>query len=679
MEAIALGSSQIISSNTSNDDLTLLDSSSSSITKSPGQITNENNSNKSPISRSPNKSPVPTISQKRIIENGYVKKSEPADAQHMAAIGLKPEDAKRTYICDQVGDYVMIHFKDEFDKIPTSARDSSQESLDSSPQEFSEQAVMSPTEDISEVKARISMVRGWILKKSVNGDQISYTLEAKSYSESAMFFTTPEEFDQIEWDDYIFKPHVEGITIRVFWDLVAGEWKHASHKKINCFKSRVPGVEIEFRELFQQASPNFNYERLNKNLVYIFHIMHRDNQHMNPEPVEKAVLYHLMTMAGSNTICPMKLLEPNSIVLLDAQNDHNLTTLDKLAIVNVKLEGVEYLETIPTDQVSQLLSKGKRVMAQNGYEITQIVPESLRKLIEIRGYEKTKHIPVELMYMRLPKEDRPYLVYAVPYHMRNDASMERMERYLIYNIERLSHVCAYVLFMKIRGVDIKVSQTILWLVKQVVLVVRDLPYEQIRYQFFTLINAWSESKGDTIYRCFKTMDHVILKIKEAQSVDIDAIVNCYYQFDPKAHYPPQPVEVYSEPVSQNNFGATGQTFTTSNNQVLGTESPLLNLPTQDTIICDVDHLSEPERPKNNQHSKHQNNQPRQQHYRNNKAPRVNNGAPKPGSFKGNVSIQYVEPNNSNRSTRQKAKTTVNRKPTTSVSDILNLINQSESK
>ena len=528
-------------------------------TSSSSSIPTENMPPKSPINRSPNKSPVPNINQKRIIENGYVKKGESATTEDAIALGLKPEDSNRIYICDRFGDFVMFHFKDDYDKISPAGSSVSSDfsrgilksSTDGPEHNKSEDEMsgnersglsmsmanisvestcvtpdfLSSDEDISSIKARVSTVRGWILRKSTN------TLVAKSFSESAMFFTTPEEFEQIEWEGYIFKPHVEGITIRVFWDASTNEWKHSSHKKINCLKSRVPGVEIEFQDLFQQAAPNFDYARLNKNLVYVFHIMHKDNQHMNPEPVDTPILYHLMTIAGYGTICPMRLLEPNSIVISDSEEDSNhpkMSELDKLAIINLKLEGVQYLDQIPVSDVPMLLRQGKRVMAQCEYEVTQIVPESLRKLIEIRGYEKTKHIPVELMYMRLSKADRPLLVSAVPHHMRADASAERMEHYITYNAERLSHVCAYVLYMKLRGVTITVSKTLLWLVKQVILVVRDLPYEGIRYEFVCVIKTFTESKGDTIYRCFKNMEHVISKIKETHGFDIDALVAYAY-------------------------------------------------------------------------------------------------------------------------------------------------------
>lgn len=430
------------------------------------------------------------LQKRRPINGGYAKKGELATPEDAIALGLKSEDADAIFISHRHLNLASFHIKDSTSFPPNTA----QQITDS-------------------VNERTSQVRGWIL------DIGTSKLVCKSFSEGSIIFADETEFMAEDWTGYTLKKCEEGTTIRIFWheSPSGGEWLHSTHRKIDCRDSRIPGVEIEIFDLFKQACPNFNYDALDEKIIYVLQIVHQENQIMNPDPIDAPYVCHLASISSASSDNPMQLLP------LESQTP---------------LEGVKYLPKLTPREACDLMTSGRFVVAQKGYEIIQIADKSMEKLMDIRGYDKTPYIPPGLMYLRLNPEDRPLLTKAVAYHLKSKVDPMVMREYVENNSRRLAHFCACALKEKLKGRSaLNLTQTLKWLINQLVLKDRSTDLDQIEYAFYCLIVEISANNGVTIYRCFRDMNDMEKKfLKNYVAEPQDAIDR---QSRPK-NYKPRP-------------------------------------------------------------------------------------------------------------------------------------------
>lgn len=398
---------------------------------------------------------------KKVLNGGYSKKGEVATEEDAVNLGLDPEDASKIYICNREGNLAMFHFRDEYNK-----------SLDD-----------------GEDHKKITSVRGWIM--DINTNQVL----CKSFTEGSVFFTDSKEMHEMDWTGYRFSTFLEGATIRVFHD--GREWQYSTHRKIDCHGSRIPGVEIEVFKIFQDSWPEFDESILNKNLIYVFQVVHRDNQIMNPDPVVESRVYHLATISSSFSEEPFKLLSYGA-------DDPRY-----------RLTGAHYTDSMNLEFACEnYISKNKSIIAYKGFEITQIASHAMAKLMEVRGCDQAPYIPAELMYLRLSPADRPLLIDAVPYHLREKVSVERMTEYIETNVVRLSQFCAQTLLAKISGVQILLTKTLTWLLRRVLLDKQTISMNEIAGEYERIIRPMISDNGVSLYRCFRDIDVVNNKMKK---------------------------------------------------------------------------------------------------------------------------------------------------------------------
>jgi len=413
----------------------------------------------------------------RIVVDSFNKRGEIAKPEDVKPLGLEFDDADRVYICDRNGRYAMFHYRDDYDKTPVQNNIQPPSSEDGKKCSWGDRmSVMKEAEEA--MKRRVSAVRGWIINTETG------KLCCRSFTESPIVFVSPSELKQYSDDEYTFKPFVEGATLRLFWNEEKETWFHSTHRKIDCSRSRIPGVELGFLEMFNQACPDFDYSQLDKSKIYIIQIMHRDNQIMNQEIVETPTAYHIASIINCGE---------DDMMLIDGCEDN-------------RLNGLSYLENIELDEAIGLLQIRKCVIVRKDYEIIQIAPKTIQKLMKIRGYDETPYIPVELMYLRLSPEERPLLIQAVPPHQKKWASKVRMEKYIENGIHQLSNFCAGVLLDKIRGRKIFLSKTLNWLVNKAQFETKPRNHAFVKTSYELIIRELSEKNGINLYRCFKDLE-----------------------------------------------------------------------------------------------------------------------------------------------------------------------------
>jgi hypothetical protein len=425
-------------------------------------------------------------SGRKILVDPYSKKGDYATVEDVQALGLHPSDIDLISKCDQHDDLKMFHFRENYTEIKVETR--VEEDFDK-PLKLS----WADMEDEKrkreeELKSRISAIRGWILQGT--------TVVSKSFSETTIVHLSPSELSVYDQKGYIFTPFLEGTTLRIFW--YKDRWLHTTNRRIDCTNSRIPGVEIGFLQMFKEACPDFNYDLLNKNMIYIFQIVHVHNQLMNQEVIDRPKLYHLATIFGPSTPYPMKILDSRG-----NSPDNSGYCLKE------KLPGVSYLETLSFDEAQGLLQIRKCVIARRGYEIIQLAPKSIERLMRIRSYEKTPFVPVPLLYLQLSLEDRPLLIDAMPPHQKHAANEEVMEQYIQNNASRLATFCAQQKASKMDKTGVKIPKSLFWLLNRFVFENQSPSYDEVRQCFLDyILQELAMTKGDTFYRCVKELDNM---------------------------------------------------------------------------------------------------------------------------------------------------------------------------
>ena len=482
------------------------------------------------------------------ISAGYVKRGEMATEEDAIILGLAPSDADKIFICDRDGNLAMFHFKDAeegalracssgsalgcsaatqphdgsvfastrpispaissasedclpgglFASTPSPPpRSSSQVDLTASIEGNltpNEGEILAAGPNIQQPRGRqadeeirnpsINLVRGWIVNIETG------QLVCKSFSEGSVVYVDPANFlTQHCWDQWEFKPYREGTTIRIFWD--QGEWKFLTHRKIDASTSRISGVEVEISTIFAEACPDFSYDLLSTDVIYVLQIVHRDNQIMNPHPIDKPYVCHLASISAASTPEPMQLIA--------------LDTVPRIPCFT-------YLDRLGRTGAAELLANNECIIARRGYEIIQVAPQSLAKLMEIRGCSTAPYIPPPLMYLRLSEEDRPLLFYAVPHHIKPLVTTEVMAAYIHEHSHRLAHFCACALQAKIFTTGLPLTKTLKWFVNDMHLDNKHAPFEQIYELFMAKIVKLVATNGTTAYRCFRDVEDTNSKL-----------------------------------------------------------------------------------------------------------------------------------------------------------------------
>lgn len=346
--------------------------------------------------------------------------------------------------------------------------------------------------------SKVHSIRGWVVNINTN------EVVCPSYSETSISFIDPVLLMDPVFEGVEIKPYIEGLTIRMFWD--GEKWIHVAHRKIDCTNSNIPGCSKTYVEMFHDACPTFNYDQLNKAMTYVFLVYNTESQIMNPDPVTEAGVYHMATISGRR---------PSEFKLEEGP----------------ALTGVWYLNSIDQKKAISILQEGKFVMVHDGFDLIKIGDLGSEKLMEIRGYDKHRDVPVELMYMRLSPEDRPALFHAVPFHLKQKATSTYMSQYMVEYTRRLAAYCAQLaVFGSSRGPS-KLSKPMVSLFQ-----ILKFPRHRVREDklagiYYECIKNLSNTKGDLIYSCFKDMDRTIenaqkrMAAPKAQIVDVVYTVN----------------------------------------------------------------------------------------------------------------------------------------------------------
>lgn len=416
--------------------------------------------------------------RRKIIDGGYSKKGDAATSEDALALGLLESDHNKIYICDRYEHLTMFHVRDDYETQETDP------------------------EAIYQEKLRVSAVRGWIY------DNRNQRVVCRSFTETSIFFSSPEALTETDWSGWTFKPYIEGTTIRIFWD--GFKWMHSTHRKIDCRTSRIPGAELEIFKIFQECLPTFDYKLLDKEIVYILQIVHQENQVMNPLPVAVPHIYHLASYRNGDY------LDLTTEVKLPGGETH---------YPNV-IPGCIYAPDLILENAQALLAAGWCCIVRNGSEIVQLAAPGMEFLMKIRGYDSTPYIPPELMYLRLSPEDRPYLAMAAPYHLKERTNSIYMEPWIRYNSNRLALFCAQNLQAKIEGNGIVLTKTLTWLLKNLkVAPGQNMSVESMHAEYQKIIDELCATKGDSIYRCFRDMDSVVEKVSKLFTKHMAAQVN----------------------------------------------------------------------------------------------------------------------------------------------------------
>jgi hypothetical protein len=403
--------------------------------------------------------------EKIVFPGGFSKKSEDiANPDIMPLIGLARSDSNSIYVSNTEEHLSMFYFRDDC---------------------INKHEAGSP----------VLAVRGWIVDCSIQ------SLICCSFTEGAVCFLDSKRVSQLDWMSYEFTPYIEGSSVRAFWD--GKQWRYAAHRKIDSRKSRIPGVEVELFVMLQNAWPEFKEEDLDINYIYVFVIVDRDNQIMNPDPIERARVFHLATIRSIFAPAENGIKTPFLI--------EDCGGLDP----RYRLRGAFYLQKLTLEEACQLyLDKGRSVVARSGYNLIQVAPPQTVALMLVRGVDQAPHVPPELMWMRLEPENRPLLVNAVPFHQKEAVACERMQSYVSKNIELCSQFCAEVLISKLGGVKYHLSKTLNFVMKQVVLNGQTRTKVEIAKLYAAKFWDMLDTNGSTLYRCFKDVESAKAKMQK---------------------------------------------------------------------------------------------------------------------------------------------------------------------
>lgn len=422
--------------------------------------------------------------RRKLFVDPYSKKGDYATVEDIQTLGLQPSDINLISKCDEQDGLKLFHFRENY----ASLKVEEPNILDFSQPLKKSWADMDEEKqrNAEELKRRISAIRGWVLA--------GRTVISKSFSEATIVHLTPSELSVYERKGYIFSEFLEGTTVRLFW--YGNNWLHSTNRRIDCVNSRIPGVEIGFMQMFKEACPEFNYELLNKNMIYIFQIVHVHNQLMNQDVLERPKLYHLATIFGATTPYPMKIVDAHG----DSPDNSGYC-------LNEKLPHVFYLDSLSFDEAMGFLQIRKCLIARRGYEIIQLAPKSIEKLMRIRSYEKSPFVPVPLLYLQLPIEDRPFLVDAMPPHQKHAAKEEVMEEYIEQNAERLANFCVRYLANKSDKAGTKIPKSLYWLISSFHVESQALDAARLKAIYLEhILDELVAKKGETFYRCVKELD-----------------------------------------------------------------------------------------------------------------------------------------------------------------------------
>jgi len=400
--------------------------------------------------------------RRQVIDGGYSKKGELATINDALALGLLASDADKIYICDRNRHLVMFHCKDDYETTETDA------------------------DKIYAERMRISAIRGWIVNSITN------EIVCRSFTETSILFTVSEHLTPMDWTGWTFSPYLEGTTIRTFWD--GSEWLHATHRKIDFSNSKIPGAELVLKDIFKECLPNLNYDELDKTVTYVFHMVHQENQIMNPVPVPQPHIVHLTSFRGNEFI----------------QLGEIAASVDgKLAVLANAVPGCAYYPDLILEQAQSFLDAGWCCSVRRGFEIVQLAAPGMEYLMRIRGTNVAPYIPVELMYLRLNPEDRPNLHAAVAYHLKEKAQPAVMESWISYNAGRLALFCAQNLDAKRNKNGVSLTRTLTWLLKTYRMPNDEVTIDQMHGEYQRIIANLIMTNGVTIYRCFRDMVSVM--------------------------------------------------------------------------------------------------------------------------------------------------------------------------
>ncbi len=531
------------------------------------------------------------ITKKRYMGDNFKKNQHEATVEDVLALGLQASDVSKIVVCDRLGDLTMFHFKENYDQEDASEEGGEKVAGNSDVEEVDLKASKNwgdLIENVSEkkkkifesMKERVSAVRGWILSNKIQdnkteggnkteGNKVTRKLICKSFGSTSIVHLNPSQLSNYKDMGYVFHLFIEGSTLRFFWlseptaeDASAGRWVRSSYRKIDSVNSRIPGIELGFQQMFDEASPNFDLSQLNKDYIYVFQVMHRDNQIMNQDIIDRPVVYHIATITGHNCLEPMKLLP----------------------LVPNQIKGVYTIDEIPFDAAVEFLQVRKSIMACRGYEIVQLAPKSIENLMRIRGYQATDsvpYIPIELMYLRLPVNDRSYLVEAVPPHQKLLASDERMKEYIDFNTDKLADFCTQILMAKISGNRVSFSKTLKWLVGKVRLENRNSTHMSIKHEYLGVIHQMVYFNGESAYRCFRDMESALKHIeKKSTAAGLNAgltgsgifVTSQMHTSHPEEFFPDRPFVAPQLPTAQNTRSLNGKIQKNGKNQVQSSQN-----------------------------------------------------------------------------------------------------------
>lgn len=406
---------------------------------------------------------TPVNSTGRKVTNSSCRTVELATKEHAMALGIDPEYVNTISICDSRDGLIMFHYNDGFElSLPSEALQ-----VDSSLSWGDQAGVLEEKKD--RVKRTIMRIRGVIL--SEEGE-----LVCRSFSAEDIILSGPKLEDYVR-EELEFMRFLEGATIRLFW--WGEKWYFSTYRSIDCSRSKSP----DFMALFNEASPDFDFEQLDKNMSYIFQIVHEKTQVMNQDPIAEARVYHLATMKRGDR------------EKLTMEYEHE----------NSGLKGVHYLKKLTRKQAGNQLRRGRFILIRDGLDIAQVAPEAKKDLMRIRGYFSetgaSMHVPVKLMYLRLNLSDRPKLNAALPPHQKAECQPVAINKWIESNVDGLSNFLANFLLCRITKVETpRIGKTLMWALKQVKLEDRSISFQEIRQLYREKLIAISETNGESFYR-----------------------------------------------------------------------------------------------------------------------------------------------------------------------------------
>lgn len=310
---------------------------------------------------------------------GFSRTMEAVTEKQITSMGLPKDFGSKVCITGQEGDLVMFQFIDTQIPAPDSALDQ-----------------MSSFE-------KLGRVRGWVYNIRTS------TLLATSMCEDRVIFGPEEKLQNFHNNGFSFFPFVEGTIIRFVYD--GSKWISLTQRRINASNTKMPETEIKVLDILTDVCPDFNTDKLDASMVYVFMIVHPQNQIMNPSPVEESVIF-LGNMRGFQSV----------------ELDENVCAL----------EGITTMSSIGLDIAKSMASEEKWILMIRGTEVYRFGVPQMTNLLRVRYIKRNPHFTTTYLYLATPLQDRKYLPAAVSHTMRRYVTEEFMEEWCKIKAESLA-------------------------------------------------------------------------------------------------------------------------------------------------------------------------------------------------------------------------------------------------